>query len=758
MNSRNVLASGISALFRLGFLALLLPLQGAMPPPHKDRSAPPTSSSAIAISNDDRFVWVVNPDNDSVSLIEVSRDVNSKIAEIRVGEEPRSVSITPNGKKVYVTNSRSGTVSVIDTKKRKVLRTFAVGTEPNGCALSPDGKKLFVANTSSDSVSVIDTQADHVKKTIRGIGPKPFAIACSSDKVYVTLFLAQLCDDARSAVEKEGRDDGKEGRVIVLDSDEEKSVGTVVLHPIADPGFRSNGSVLDGFPPVNPPEFTFVTGAFPNQLHNIIIKGDRAYVPSIGASPNGPLRFNVNVQSLLSVFDLATETETGQTINMNRGVDFEPSDRRLFITNPQALAFKHHSNEGFVVSSATDRLVRLELDPSGTPMLHAPLGADHPGHLIRIAVGLDPLGTQRNCNPQGIVINSTDTRSYVMNFISRDVSVVDISGDPANYHEIARIPSADLPPPGTFAAVVHRGNELFNTSIGPEGTYAEGRHPAGRMSNSGWGSCYGCHPGGRQDGVTWMFADGPRQTISMESTGEHPQPVGSMSNMFGAPVLPAFKQRALNWSAVRDEIQDFELNIRGVSGGQGLVRDGLGVFNLMPTANTGRDADLDALAAYVAVGIQAPISPRRGKAEDKGRKIFARANCQLCHGGPNWTRSQVDFTPPPLSEVMTNGQLLRFLADVGTFDPLAFNEVRPSGTNIVTAQGALGYNIPSLRSIFASAPYFHNGSAPTLEDLLENVPHRSAGTGGVDTLSRSRDRDELIKFLLSIDDDTPPFP
>jgi YVTN family beta-propeller protein len=170
MKSRNVLALSVSMLFRLRLLALLLPLLGASPPP-KDRGKPPTSSSTIAISHDDRFVWVVNPDNDSVSLLEVGGDANTKIAEIRVGEEPRSVSITPNDKKVYVTNTRSGTVSVIDTKKRKVLRTLAVGTEPNGCALSPDGKKLFVANTSSDSVSVIDTQSDHVKKTIGGIGP-----------------------------------------------------------------------------------------------------------------------------------------------------------------------------------------------------------------------------------------------------------------------------------------------------------------------------------------------------------------------------------------------------------------------------------------------------------------------------------------------------------------------------------------------------------------------------------------------------------
>src|SRR5439155_27113713 len=101
-----------------------------------------------------------------------------------------------------------------------------------------------------------------------------------------------------------------------------------------------------------------------------------------------------------------------------------------------------------------------------------------------------------------------------------------------------------------------------------------------------------------------------------------------------APLLPFFKQRVLNWSAIRDEIQDFELNIRAVSGGQGLIANADGstdpcVFNLVlnvppppppvicsdPAAatTTGRSADLDAIAAYISFGIRAPISPRRGQ-------------------------------------------------------------------------------------------------------------------------------------------------
>jgi hypothetical protein len=361
-----------------------------------------------------------------------------------------------------------------------------------------------------------------------------------------------------------------------------------------------------------------------------------------------------------------------------------------------------------------------------------------------------------------------DTRAYVMNFISRDVSVVDIAnGSPTKDLEIGRIASSAMPTSGSLEAVVHRGKELFNTSIGPAGTNDNSTPPTGRMSDFGWGTCYSCHPRGLADGVTWMFPDGPRQSISMESTFEHPQPPSAQVNVNGAPLLPSSLQRALNWSAVRDEVQDFELNIRGVSGGQGLIRDGGGVFNLVPTANTGRDPDLDAIAAYIAFGIRAPISPLRptnvngGQTDPdifSGRALFTAANCQSCHGGPNWTRSRIDFTPPPAAAGITAGQLTAFLNQVGTFDPNAFNEVRGVGTTIVTANGSLGFNIPSLLSVFASAPYFHSGAAPTLDDVMNNVTHRSAGTGGVDTLSSAADRANVVKFLKSIDDRTPTFP
>ena len=59
-------------------------------------------------------------------------------------------------------------------------------------------------------------------KTIRPVGPKPRGIAVSADgtKVYVTQFLSQspkADDEPRPLTQTEGADDGRVGRVTVLD-------------------------------------------------------------------------------------------------------------------------------------------------------------------------------------------------------------------------------------------------------------------------------------------------------------------------------------------------------------------------------------------------------------------------------------------------------------------------------------------------------------------------------------------------------------
>jgi YVTN family beta-propeller protein len=787
MNKRQLVVRALAVTILTGPFLLSLAERGGSAAASESKKLKPlaTRSSPIAVTHDDDYVWSVNPDNDSVSVFKVAADANAKVAEIKVGKEPWCVAITPDDEKAYVTNMAGGTVSVISTFKRKVIETIRVGTEPFGCALTPDGRRLYVTNQSSESVSVINTRRDEVIETIAGVGVKPHGIAISEDgkRVFVTQFLAlKAADDPRPLTKSEGADDGREGRVTVISANSNHVLGTVRLTPLADVGsaFRSDGNTLNREPLTT--VFDNVSGAFPNLLESITIKGHLAYVPGTCSSPNGPFRFNVNVQSCLSTIDIEQHTEAFKTLNMNVGVNFEPVGKKLFNTNPFAVAFKRSADEGFIALAATNRLLRVTLNDTGAPTINPPLNAADPGNIIRIELKdpgelgqLDVDDTIGGKNPRGIVLNSTDTRAYVMDFLSRDIAIVDVSGtDPGLYKTIARIQSAALPTPGTDAAITQRGKYLFNTALGPEGTLPNSVRPSGLMSDTGWGTCYSCHPNALTDTVTWMFADGPRQAISMESTF----PFGAAKIVNGAPALPDSHQRALNWSAVRDEVQDFTRNVRAVSGGGGLVKidangtpvpEGLAGLaqlpDLRPTANTGLSADLDAIATYLALGVRAPISPipNRDFAAQIGRAIFEVQGCQNCHGGKNWTISALDYTPPPVATDVVDAQLVRTLCRVGTFDPGLFsdgvsNEIRANNVANVQARGVLGFNVPSLISVFASAPYLHGGAAASLDDVVGNVTHRTAGRSDhLDVLNVPLFRRLLVQFLKSIDRDTPPF-
>ena len=194
------------------------------------------------------------------------------------------------------------------------------------------------------------------------------------------------------------------------------------------------------------------------------------------------------------------------------------------------------------------------------------------------------------------------------------------------------------------------------------------------------------------------------------------------------------------------------------------------VPDLVPVANTGRSADLDSIATYLAVGVRAPISPIRESQADgpTGPDSSSRLQgCQNCHGGPNWTISAMNFTPrrqirPPQ---IVDAQLIDFLCRVGTFDATLFtdgvsNEIKANQANVAVlqARGVDGFNTPSLISVFASAPYLHSGAAATIDDLLDNVTHRTAGRpDGFDFLQFDVLKSWLVDFVRSIDRSTAPF-
>ena len=110
---------------------------------------------------------------------------------VRVGDNPWTVTLAPDGMRAFTADDGSGTVSVIDTGRRAVTATVPVGGRPADVALSPDGTRAYVADlgvhpAKGDTVRVIDTAAGTVVDTIT-VGSLPADVAVTPDgrQLYV---------------------------------------------------------------------------------------------------------------------------------------------------------------------------------------------------------------------------------------------------------------------------------------------------------------------------------------------------------------------------------------------------------------------------------------------------------------------------------------------------------------------------------------------------------------------------------------------
>jgi mono/diheme cytochrome c family protein len=142
-------------------------------------------------------------------------------------------------------------------------------------------------------------------------------------------------------------------------------------------------------------------------------------------------------------------------------------------------------------------------------------------------------------------------------------------------------------------------------------------------------------------------------------------------------------------------------------------------FMLLPTNSQktvyGWEDDFKAILEWIeSVPVPKYTGPIDAKLAERGRAVF-EANCSSCHGtyGPNgkyeqqtipWEevrtdKTRLDALTPEHRRWMKSGWMSRYGEDQVVEDPQ-------------------GYVAPPLDGIWASAPYFHNGSVPTLWHVL----------------------------------------
>ena len=316
-------------------------------------------------------------------------------------------------------------------------------------------------------------------------------------------------------------DDSREAVVDVVSTATNTVVDQVVLAPMADTGFNFARGAFVNTTPGDAPRTIFADGAHrrhagaadgrvpePAAEHRALRRPRlRARTPR--ASPEPPLRFNLNVQSLVSVFDISDQQELAdQTFNMNRGINFDlpaglldaqirDNTDRLFPSVPVDIDCSEATGACWVVSQGSDFIVRMDFDGTGKPTINAPTApgpfAHEPGRRAS-SPSIPPNATSSGRNPRGIVLDADGTHGYVVCPTTRDVVVADLVGNTV----LQRVRSSELPTDPLEQSIL-RGKIDFFTS-----------RPF--WSDRGWGGCASCHPDGRTDNVTWSFEAGPRQT------------------------------------------------------------------------------------------------------------------------------------------------------------------------------------------------------------------------------------------------------
>jgi phospholipase C len=146
-------------------------------------SEPLHNPHGVTVAPNGKHAYVTDTEHDQVVVISTSS--LRTVRRVKVGRSPWNTAFTADSAKAFVSNANENTVSAIDTARGRVVKTIALGSGsdgqlnhiPTGIALSPEGH-IWVACNVSSSIVVIDPSSDAVLQSIDiGLGDGPTEIA-----------------------------------------------------------------------------------------------------------------------------------------------------------------------------------------------------------------------------------------------------------------------------------------------------------------------------------------------------------------------------------------------------------------------------------------------------------------------------------------------------------------------------------------------------------------------------------------------------
>src|SRR5437870_3675946 len=170
------------------------------------------------------LVFVSNERSGAVTVIDGTTD--AVVASFPVGKRPRGIHATPDGKRLVVTltgaprmapgldenrapaDKAADGLGVIDPTARKLTDRWHVGSDPEQFAISKDGKFAFIANEDDASALIVDLNSGQPRGKVKvSAEPEGVGVNPANGEVYVT------CED--------------KGEVFVIDPDQQRVIAKI---------------------------------------------------------------------------------------------------------------------------------------------------------------------------------------------------------------------------------------------------------------------------------------------------------------------------------------------------------------------------------------------------------------------------------------------------------------------------------------------------------------------------------------------------
>lgn len=635
------------------------------------------------------------------------------------------LAVSPDGHWAAASNPDSGTVTLVDARGLKTRAQTRVGRKPQGLAFTEDSRLLLVANELSHDLSWVDA-AKGVEVARTPLGGAPLAVAVGAGRAYVVLRdkgAVAAVDLAARAIAASADVGPSPSAAAFVPGGPRRGALLLVAHLASGRISVLDAASLSPRAPIElGPDVGLVTSL------SVSRDGARAFAPHTRAlAGNRALSFDTTVMPAIAVVDLAALTPSGRLTFDNPAL---PA-----VNIPASAAASRDGRLIFCANAGTDNVAVLDAQ-SGRELAHLPVGA----------------------NPRGLAVSPDGARLFVNNALDGTLTVFELAAltdpatlfaEPLGWHpDAGRDPrlaaSRPLLSDGTRAvscAACHidvpnvRGRWAVMRPGGA--TYAVS-HP--RRDPPSWekaraliaadGAAWDLprrdprpRPAGRpitleltripldaralrgkrlfnaaaprdMSAEGWISCatchwDGGSDGRTWEGFRDGPRNTPALHDL--ARTLP------LHWSGDLASLHDVDRTIRRVQFGRGLDSTGL-----------------EDLASYLR-GLETPPSPFAAEpAAAAGLSVFRAMRCDGCHAGPLYTDGKSH--------------------DVGTGDPRREKNER-----------GRSFDTPSLLGAWATAPYFHDGSAATLDDVL-----KSGAEHGVAARLTDRQRADLTAFILSL--------